>query len=149
MIPLKNRHFGYIALGGFLLIVVDQALKNLALTHQTFRWYVLNPWLGWEFFSNHGIAFSLAVPQAVTIIITPPVILVLWGFLLRKKVFSSELFLAGVLITAGAISNYLDRLFWHSTVDYVRILFSVINLADVVIICGAFLLWKNHQKIKN
>jgi lipoprotein signal peptidase len=43
------------------------------------------------------------------------------------------------LIVAGAISNFVDRVLWGATIDYLRVLTGVINLADCVIVVGVVL----------
>ena len=44
------------------------------------------------------------------------------------------------LIVAGAISNLIDRILFTITIDYFRIVTSIINLADVMIVVGAGML---------
>ena len=45
-----------------------------------------------------------------------------------------------VLVIAGASSNLIDRVFFGFTIDYLRILTSVINVADIMIISGVLIL---------
>lgn len=40
------------------------------------------------------------------------------------------------LILAGALSNLLDRIFYHSVVDYILIWTGIINISDLLIIIG-------------
>jgi len=124
--------------GGFLFLV-DQVLKYLARVNPDFAYYIWKPWLGWELFLNNGIAFSLPFPNWLIILITPVLLLLLVAWAKEKK--RNKLFYFGIsLIVAGAVSNFVDRVLWGATIDYLRILTGVINLADVGIVIGASLL---------
>jgi len=124
--------------GGFFLCA-DQILKYLARINPDFTYYMWKPWLGWELFLNNGIAFSLPFPNLLIILITPVLLLLLIAWARDKK--RSQLFYFGVsLIVAGAVSNFVDRVLWGATIDYLRVLTGVINLADVGIVVGASLL---------
>ncbi|MFA4831592.1 MAG: signal peptidase II [Patescibacteria group bacterium] len=133
--------------GVFLL--VDQWLKYLTRTNPDFTYYLWKPWLGWEYFSNSGIAFSLPFPNPLLIIFTPLIILALFIFLTKQK-NPSFFFIFGItLIIAGAISNLIDRVLFAATIDYLRLLTGVINLADVMIAAGAGLLvWMEVENKK-
>ena len=43
-----------------------------------------------------------------------------------------------ILIISGALSNFIDRILFGATIDYIRIFTGVINLADVMIVVGLF-----------
>lgn len=57
-------------------------------------------------------------------------------------------FFAGTLLAAGAVSNLMDRVASGATVDYIRILTGVFNLADFYIVIGALLLFVNIRTVK-
>lgn len=133
---LKNRQM-FLFFGGFLF-ALDQACKYVARTHPEVSVYILKPWLGWEFFANPGIGFSLPFPNAILIIATPIILLIILYFLGQKK---HELFsLSLILIFAGALSNFIDRLLFAVTIDYIRIATAVINIADLLIVAGALII---------
>lgn len=144
---MKKNHLRlYFILSGFLFLF-DQVFKYLAYQNQTFKLYLIKPWLGWEYFPNHGIAFGLPIPQPLILSITPLILiaLVIWW---RKNKNKTNNFYFGVFfIFAGAISNFIDRVIFSITIDYFRVLTSVMNLADIIIVIGAvFLLSKNKIK---
>ncbi len=133
---------------GFSLLIIDQLFKNWAIHAPNFSFYIINPWLGWEFFKNPGVAFGIPVPGWIMTAITPPIILALGVFLYKKylepKTFSGEVW-GLVLIIFGATSNFIDRLVLNYTAVYIRIIYSVINIADIMILCGLFFILKvNH-----
>ncbi|MEK7679603.1 MAG: signal peptidase II, partial [Deltaproteobacteria bacterium] len=72
---MKNtRLIIYILISGFFLLF-DQLLKYFARTNPDFNYYLWQPWLGWEYYANTGIAFSLPFPNWLIIILTPIIIL--------------------------------------------------------------------------
>jgi len=145
---MKSNHLKiYFLLSGFLF-VLDQFLKYLAFHNQSFRFYLLKPWLGWEYFPNPGIAFGLPVPQFFILLLTPLILLAL-AYWWNKNTHKTNHFYLGVcLIFAGAISNLIDRIVFSITIDYFRVLTSVINLANITIVIGAVLLLSKNKKSK-
>jgi len=138
----RKVHFLSLLISG-LFLFIDQLLKYLARTNPNFTYYLWKPWLGWEYFSNTGIAFSLPFPNILLIIFTPLIILALFIFLTKQKQSSVLFTLGTTLIIAGAISNLIDRMIFAVTIDYLRVLTGIINLADVMIVMGAGLMvWR-------
>lgn len=73
------------------------------------------------------------------------------GFLYLSKSEKKTIlsFYALAFIASGAISNLIDRIVYSATIDYIRILGSVINMADILIILGVLLLISDrHEKNK-
>jgi len=142
----KIRLVAFFLLSGSFFIF-DRILKHLAITNQDFTAYISKPWLGWEYFANPGIAFGIPLPWFTSLIYTPIILLgVLW-YAIKKMIRSTSSVLGVILIVLGAISNLIDRVLFHITIDYLRILTSIINLADVMIVCGALLLfWQELKK---
>lgn len=166
---MKQNHLKLIFILGGFLFVVDRILKYFAYNYQELTYFIWKPWLGWEYFGNTGIAFSLPVPNWLVIIFTPVILLglIAWLFLslrgapqgatkqsqgplglvgvrlLRRSSFAprNDIFVLSLcLIILGALSNYFDRLFYGLTIDYIRIFTGVINLADLMIIVGVVLI---------
>jgi signal peptidase II len=138
---LYFRHI-LIFLGGGFLFAIDRWLKWQTL-HEWSTQNLLHPRFGWFPFSNTGIAFSIPVPDWAQIILTIPVILILSFFLVKNIAsLSSKLLktLAFSFIIFGALSNLIDRILYHFTVDYLLIFTSIINLADALVVVG-FLLY--------
>lgn len=123
------------SVGGFLFLC-DQILKYLARVNPDFAYYLWRPWLGWELFLNSGIAFSLPFPNWLIILITP-VLLLLFIAWMKEKQRNKVVYLSVCLIVTGAVSNFVDRVLWGATIDYLRVLTGVINLGDVGIVMGA------------
>ena len=94
-----------------------------------------------SFSPNQNIAFSLPLPQIISITLVI-IILILLGFLwwvnlVGKKIWELT---AISFIILGAISNLLDRLLFGFVIDYINIfIWPVFNLADVMIVGGIFI----------
>ncbi len=119
-----------------LFLFVDQALKYFSRSNSDFSYYIWKSWLGWEYWENAGVAFSIPFPNWLIIILTPIILLGVLYFITKKK-RSSIFYLGFFLIFAGAISNYIDRILFGVTIDYLRVFTGIINLADVFIVVGA------------
>jgi len=132
--------------GGLFLILTDQTLKYLARTNQAagLTWKNL---IGWEFFANSGIAFNIPFPAIVLNILTPLIIFYLIVLLLKSDKNKFR-FLALTLIISGALSNYLDRILFGVTIDYLRFFTSIINLADIIILIGVVILLSKSYNLK-
>ena len=122
--------------------MTDQLLKWVARSNPDFQYYIFDEWLGWGYMANPGIAFSLPFPNWLLVLITPLIIFGLFFLASRrdKKISPISYLLSLTLIISGAISNFIDRVLFAATIDYLRILTGVINLADVGIVVGAGIL---------
>ncbi len=144
---IKKNGTIQVLLISFLLLIIDQSLKFFAHTNQSFSYYLIKPYLGWEYLANPGIAFSLPIPNTLVILITPIIIVTLIFFLKNKYRKNNIVFSLGLtLIISGAVSNFIDRVLFEITIDYIRIYTSVINLADLLIITGTILLILSEKK---
>ncbi len=126
-----------IFIGGFFLFCLDRYIKFLSRLVFTSN-HLFKNILGWHPFINHGVAFSLPLPNTLTIIFTVPIlliiILVLYYF--YKHQTNIHFFIGLTLIFWGAFSNLLDRFTYQATIDYFLIGTGVINLADILIVTG-------------
>ncbi|PLX26608.1 signal peptidase II [Candidatus Parcubacteria bacterium] len=134
---------------GFFLLF-DQLLKYIARTNPDHTYYLWQPWIGWEYFENTGIAFGLPLPQPIILLLTPVIIILIVGWWTQKKKPNALFYWGTILIITGALSNFIDRILFAITIDYVRIITSVFNIADILIVTGAFLLFLQElHKDKN
>ena len=130
------------ALGGFFLFI-DRIFKYVARTSPDFSYYIFRDWIGWSFFKNPGIAFSISIPNFIVIFLTPLVLLFLFIYFLHEKTTQIEK-VALIFIISGAISNFIDRVLFQFTIDYIRLYTSIINIADLMIISGVTVLIKEN-----
>ena len=130
------------SVSGFFLFFVDQTAKWIA-THSTISFYIIKPFIGWELLLNPGVAFGLPIPNWLIVMVTPFILLTLALFLAKKyhePKTPATYYYALSFILSGALSNYIDRVITSTTIDYIRILYSVINVADISIVLGLILL---------
>ena len=128
---------------------IDQFLKYIARAYPEKSILYLNNLFGWEFFSNYGIAFSIPVPNWFVLLLTPLLLFVvfLWYKMIENK--TSFLFFAFSLLGLGAISNFVDRMLFGFTTDYIRLFTSVINIADIMIVIGVAFMYIETQLEQN
>ncbi len=131
-----------------LLTILDQLTKELAvlrlknqapviLVQNVFQLYYLE---------NHGAAFGiLQGKQIVFVIITVVILAVIIFFYARmpfvRKYRAIRVFL--VMISAGAIGNFIDRITQGYVVDFFYfnlIDFPIFNVADIYVTCATILL---------
>ncbi|PIR04566.1 MAG: hypothetical protein COV59_00370 [Candidatus Magasanikbacteria bacterium CG11_big_fil_rev_8_21_14_0_20_39_34] len=140
-----NRFLAIVALSG-LFLFCDQFLKWYARTQPAKHFSFLHGYLGWQYFENPGIAFSLPFPQGILLIGTPILLLLLFVYWNKHAKKQGLLFsLALGFIIFGALSNYIDRVLFSFTTDYFLFFTAVINVADIMISLGALLLILEHR----
>lgn len=135
-------------ISGFLFCV-DQFLKHLARLNPALSYYIWKPWLGWEYFANKGIAFSLPFPNILLIGLITAIIIGLIFWSVKKREPSPAFYFALFFIIFGAMSNLIDRVFFSATIDYFRLFTGVINLADVMVVVGVLILLIEQKFNKN
>jgi lipoprotein signal peptidase len=142
-----RRRYNMLTICGVFLLFLDRYAKEYALSHRTETWYIIRPYLGWEYFANPGIAFSIPVPNTLVLITTPIVLLGLLWFVFKKRTLPVPFIsiFGTYLVFFGAVSNFVDRFEYKTTVDYIRVFTSIINIADIMIVVGIILILKGFQ----
>lgn len=142
---VNKVRLGIILSSGFFLLC-DQFLKWQA-THAWAQPKLINSYLGWQLYFNSGVAFSLPIPNFLIIILSIPTILLIAFLFARSYLNKKILALAGwSLILSGAISNLLDRIFYHHVIDYILIGAAIINISDLLIVAGLVIFLFNLKK---
>lgn len=128
--------------------MLDQTTKFFIRAHPAYTAYLWKPWLGIEFFANRGVAFNIPIPNQILLFATPLILIGLALMLLQsKKQITPRAILAVSLIVSGALSNFIDRYLFGITIDYIRILTGVINIADILIVTGITILFLSPRKL--
>ena len=162
---------------GVSLVVIDQVIKVLVKTNMELgeQIYLIGDWCRLCFVENKGMAFGMSFGGNLGKLLLSVFRIVLSGLLicwiskLAKKPETPKGVLVGLtLITAGAIGNVIDCLFYGLIWDYAPFMFGkvvdmfyfplitkgeqviffspVFNFADSCVTCGAFYLllfqWK-------
>lgn len=140
----KKDHF-IILLSGLFLFLIDRVFKHIAYSNQNLN-FVWKNLIGWEFYGNPGVAFSLPFPNFILLVFTPIVIFGLIVYYLKIKTKNKLLKFSLLLITVGVISNFIDRIMFDITIDYLRLYTGIVNLADIMIVLGVVLLLLKDKK---
>lgn len=137
-------------IGIVLLIILDQVSKLLALKYLRGQGplVIIENFFSLSYVENRGAAFGILQGQRwLFFLVTLVVVAVLAYFLfIRKPPVQGLMRAAMVLIMAGSLGNFIDRVTRHFVVDFLsfRILghnFAVFNLADSFIVLGTLLLF--------
>ena len=135
-------------IGAVLLIALDQWTKYMVLLHvKPIDSIPLIPGiLSFTYHENRGAVWGIMQGQIPVLIVTTVIILtvVLWIYsrIPDTKKYRWLHFIA-VLVIAGAIGNFIDRLFRHYVVDFIYfelIDFPIFNVADMYVVIAAILL---------
>ena len=104
---------------------------------------------------NEGIAFSILDGYGYLIIIITVIILLYLLSMMKRSLTDKVVTFGYILLISGLLGNFIDRLLDFKVVDYLsfRIFnynFPVFNLADILIVLGAFLIiFKEFEVMKN
>ena len=128
------------AAGPIFLVAIDRLLK-MAVEQPFFDGSSAR--IGWRFvaferFHNSGVAFGLPVPFWIVLPLTA--VFLVWLVVWARQTRARHAHAALAAIFFGAASNAFDRIMYGYTIDYLRIIDSIINCADVMIVGGIFLL---------
>lgn len=117
-----------------LLIVLDRFLKMTVESSTFTRYRIWWQYVAFERFHNPGIAFSLPIPLWIVIPLTVffLIALAIWV----RKLHNSLAYVALLLIFLGALSNAFDRVTYGYTIDYLRVIHAIINIADLMVVAG-------------
>ena len=139
------RIFEYV----FLIVMLDQGVKQLLLRVIDLPLWLVSDRIGLELVFNEGVAFSIPIRGFVSIVITSMIIIGIVFY--YKKYIKSSLFsdVVFAMIIGGALGNLVDRLFYGSVIDYIKVFsYPTFNIADIAIVVGFLILVIFFDRIK-
>lgn len=104
---------------------------------------VLPKLLTFSYVENRGAAFGLmANARWIFIAVTIIALIAIFWYYLKKRPVSKLLCTSLVLLAAGAVGNFIDRLFLGYVVDFIKFSFFnfTCNVADIYLTFGVILL---------
>lgn len=154
---MKNRQKIYKIVSIFLIL--DQIIKILIKTKMNlYQEIIIIP----NFFSllyvkNSGAAFSILSNSTFLLIVLSVIFILFLDKYIKKEnnKFDRLTIISFGIIMGGIFGNLMDRLLYHSVIDYLSFNifgypFAIFNLADIGITIGAVLLviglWKNKEQ---
>lgn len=142
------KRFGLFLLISILLIVPDYITKQLAVQYLSdgTKITILKRMLYLLYVENRGAAFGVFqgaqfMFYVITVVVMGAILYVVNRLPKEKKYV--PLFVVSVLIFAGAIGNFIDRIKQQYVVDFIYfspIDFPVFNVADIYVTCGCLLM---------
>lgn len=132
-----------------LIVLIDQAIKQLFLTIVDLPWWWVDGEVGFNLVYNQGVAFSIPIGGIFIIILSLAIIFGVFYYYIKyaKSSLISQLVFA--MIIGGAVGNLLDRLRFSAVIDYIQIYsYPVFNFADVTITVGFLILIIFFDRIK-
>lgn len=129
---MKNNHQAILLGLIFVAIVAADVVTKFIVTENSGRWasffILIEPY-------RNVSAFNLPLGSSITIFLSLVAILLAFAIFMRLRSFKKRIGL--VMVMAGGISNFMERLWWQGYVtDIVRIGTAHFNLADVAIFAG-------------
>lgn len=91
---------------------------------------------------NTGMAMGLFAGHPVLLVLLSVVLIAICLYFLRSYRITGLAAVSISLIAGGAIGNALDRVFLGYVIDMIEVLFIdfyIFNVADIGVVCGAFL----------
>lgn len=124
-----------------ILVLLDQYTKILALTHLKDQepFVIIENVFELQYLENRGAAFGIMQNQRIFFVIITIVMLILTSYIFMvtpKTKKYMPINVCAVFLTAGAIGNFIDRLFRGFVVDFFYfslIDFPIFNVADIYV----------------
>lgn len=123
-----------------LMIGLDQIIKTVVVNNfvEPVGFYLIKI----NYALNTGMALGLNEGNNKNIVVTIIILILILNFVINQKDrIDRKTGISLCLITAGGISNLIDRFIYKGVVDYIDMIgFPIFNLADVYIVIGWILL---------
>lgn len=132
----------------FLVIILDQITKYLAIGLKKGSIKVVKNFMELVYVENRGAAFGILQGKKIILVFfTFFIIAALCYFIYKSRSRLSTISKVSIsLIIGGAIGNLIDRVFRYFVIDFISVTFPngyefpVFNVADIAVVCGTFLL---------
>lgn len=132
------------------LIILDLITKWFAKIHLMQSVEIIPGFLKFSLSFNPGVAFSIPIPNIVMIFLTPLLVAVLIGLILKTCNMTHHVTkICVILIAGGAAGNFINRIWTGSVIDFISFSFwPSFNFADIYLTIGAMLLIFFYGRIK-
>lgn len=130
------------------LTLLDQGAKLLAVSHLKNQADIplVKGVLELKYLENRGMAFGMLQGRIPVFVILCLLFFLAFVYVYRKipkTVYYMPLILIALFMLAGALGNFIDRVFRGFVVDFIYfslIDFPIFNIADVYVVCSGILL---------
>lgn len=132
----------------FIVLLLDQFIKFIINKYMEINTFikVIPNFFKIYYVRNTGAAFSILENNTILIIIISVVFLVILDYYIKhEKEFTKLSIISLGMIMGGIFGNLMDRIIYHSVIDYLSFAsFPIFNLADIGICIGVGLLIINE-----
>ncbi len=140
-----------------IIFLFDQLIKNCVnnIMNLYDKIKIIPGFFQIYFVKNTGAAFSIFKDNTLFIIlITVVFIAFLYNYIKKERQFTKISILSLGMILGGILGNLLDRIIYHSVIDYLsfsffKVDFPIFNLADIAITLGVFIMLFENIFFKN
>lgn len=131
-----------------IIFIIDQWIK-LMISHTMSEYdkiVIIPNFFKIYYVKNKGAAFSILENNTLFLIIISVLFIIILDKMIKKEKSFTKLSCVSLgMIMGGVFGNLMDRIIYHSVIDYLsfRIItydFAVFNIADIGITVGTFLL---------
>ncbi|MCL1999287.1 MAG: signal peptidase II [Turicibacter sp.] len=130
-----------------ILVVLDQIVKQWArdYLHEAQRLPIIDGIIGFRWATNAGAAFGIFYGGRWFFVVFTIIVIVVMLVYEFKLPYTKQLLylrIPMVMILAGAIGNFIDRLLFGYVVDMFEFLFinfAIFNVADILLTTGTFI----------
>lgn len=130
-----------VILSAFSVICFDQIIKAFVRRMpEDSVFFELPGWIEFTHVTNTGAAFSLFSEYPTLLMLVSLLLMLLLCLMMFKLLHLTRAAqYAAMLLLAGGIGNWIDRVLYGGVTDYIRLLiirFPVFNLADIATTCS-------------
>ena len=146
---ITGVEFMLITIFSSMIIIIDQITKYLIRTNLALfeKIKIIDDYFYFTFVKNRGAAFGIMQGKRIFFIAITLFFLVFIIYLYHKELPQNLLSKTAVsFLIGGSIANLIDRVKLHYVTDFIAVdilpfyQFPVINIADIFVFCGVFLL---------
>lgn len=147
-----SRLFCYTVLFS-ILFVADRLTKFWAINKLYYEDYMVAPFFNLSLSLNRGISWGMLSFDSKKSFLFLSIfifsIIGVFAFYSIKRFLIGKNIIPEVMILSGAISNFLDRIFYGSVIDFIelhikKLYWPTFNIADSMIVLGVIIMiWRN------
>lgn len=153
----KEKVYGISA----ILLIIDQLVKLIIKSKMDLlqEIKVIPNFFSIYYTENTGAAFSILDGKIYVFVIVAFILLFILDKYLKEENLTKLSIISLGIIIGGIIGNLIDRLLYHSVIDYLSFnifgySFPVFNIADIAITVGVFLyitesIWRSINEIRS
>lgn len=131
-----------------LFLIIDIISKKLIMNFYTNKIVVIPNFFSINYVKNTGAAFSILQGKTIILILVALFTIISLIYIIHKNKLNNLECFGYSLFLSGIIGNLIDRIFYGYVIDFLNFYlkgynFPIFNIADTLIVSGAFILILN------